>query len=139
MKLYRITKNVIASQSNMETITLPRILNSFPEVGFAVLKKFLNINRPVAVKHMISLGYEDFESCFRGGFIFSMLPTKQATMNDMKEAIIKAILAYQVEETIIPSKTKNGSSKEQILSEILVYSLASYMSDVVSERKFCWN
>lgn len=74
IKIYKITKKINASQSNRETIPLPRILNSYPEVRFAVLPKFPNINRPVTVKHVISLGYEDFESCFRGGFVFSMVP-----------------------------------------------------------------
>lgn len=136
VKLYRISKNVVASQSNRETITLPRILNSYPEVGFAVLKKFTSINRPVTVKHMVSLGYDDFESFFRGGFTFSMIPTKQETMpDDTKEAVIKAILAYQVEETMVLTKNKSANNnKELILSEILVYSLASYMSDIVSDK-----
>lgn len=135
VKIYRITKNVVASQSNRETITLPRILNSFPEVGFAILTKFPNINRPVTVKHMISFRYDDFEGFFRGGFVFSIVPNKQSKFKEtMKEAIIKAILTYQVEKPIVWSKAKSVINKDQILSEILVYSLAFYMSDVMSEK-----
>lgn len=38
--------------SESETVTLSRILNSYPEVAFAALQKYAATNTPVTVHHM---------------------------------------------------------------------------------------
>ncbi|APG79287.1 putative nucleoprotein [Hubei diptera virus 3] len=136
VEIYSIKRNVDPSVSNRDCVTLPRILNSYPEVALAVLSKYPQVNRPVSKEQMIHLGYDDFLSKLRGSFVFSCLPMSVSTADrDKHEATIKALLAYQVEESIILRKNKREKvDKPQILSANLVYALAAHSSQIVSNN-----
>nr|WJN61951.1 nucleocapsid protein [Liriomyza bunyavirus] len=126
-----------ASGATANTITLSRILNAFPEVAFKYLEEFPNSNRPISVTTMIGLGYTAFPSSMRGGFFFNLIPSRSdmISASAKHEAVVKATLAYLVEENLVLTRNRSRSEvrdKTMVLSSILTYAQAAHLSLAVT-------
>lgn len=140
LDLHKNVKEANKKSSTSIIMTLPRICNSYPDIAWRVLAKS-SLVRPIDVDDMIDDGFVGFPPVFRGGFIFSIMPkeTKNwGALSTSKEAIIKAILHYQIKEHILLNKTTKQI--HEILKNCTTFATAAFDSKALTtaERTNQW-
>nr|WPV74325.1 MAG: nucleoprotein [Drosophila Tranent phlebovirus] len=132
LDLHKNVKEANKKASTSIIMTLPRICNSYPDIAWRVLAK-PNLVRPIDIDDMVSDGFFSFPPVFRGGFIFSIMPklTKDwGALSTSKEAIIKAILHYQIKEHILLNK--NAKQTHEILKNCTTFATAAFDSKALN-------